>query len=368
MNKVHFFNPDNDLALAANVAQFTPPSNPRMLRQSGALLPLWWADEGDFVLVEDMADTTTIESFCRHNNLKARVVTKLPTDVADNVVGAPWGWSTNSKMILRRAGVTNLPSDDRLSRLRQLSHRRTSIEINRRLSVDYGLPTPPLPIEVSDETELRYILRDSRDYIAKSPWSSSGRGMAALGTMTESNAQTFASGIIKRQGSVILETPLDKAVDFAMLFRSGPDHRVCYAGLSVFTTSPAGGYASNVVAPERHLNEILNSYVSPSTIDCLKQSLELVLSDIIGSDYEGWFGVDMMIHRHNGQFAVAPAIEVNLRMTMGVVAHLLAKRFDSEKMPLYFNVSFRQPIVNSGNIFHLNPTLPNSRFSFTLSK
>ena len=43
MAKLHIFNPENDLALAANVARYTPPPAAVSLRLSGALLPLWWA-------------------------------------------------------------------------------------------------------------------------------------------------------------------------------------------------------------------------------------------------------------------------------------------------------------------------------------
>ena len=48
--KLHLFNPENDLALAANLDHYTPPKAAVDLRRSGALLPMWYADAGDRVL------------------------------------------------------------------------------------------------------------------------------------------------------------------------------------------------------------------------------------------------------------------------------------------------------------------------------
>ncbi|MFC2767230.1 MAG: hypothetical protein ACFN27_07805 [Prevotella sp.] len=54
MMKLHIFNPEHDIALAANLEQFTPPHAGRALRADLGFIPALWAEPGDFVLVEDV--------------------------------------------------------------------------------------------------------------------------------------------------------------------------------------------------------------------------------------------------------------------------------------------------------------------------
>lgn len=48
---------------------------------------------------------------------------------------------------------------------------------------------------------------------------------------------------------------------------------------------------------------------------------------MIGTDYAGYLGVDMMICREGENFLVHPCVEINLRMNMGVVARLFYDRY-----------------------------------------
>ena len=48
--KLHIFNPDHDLALAANQKIFTAPHAGRLLRGDLSFIPALWADDGDLVL------------------------------------------------------------------------------------------------------------------------------------------------------------------------------------------------------------------------------------------------------------------------------------------------------------------------------
>ena len=53
--KLHIFNPEHDIALAANLSNFTAPHAGRRLRHDLGYLPAIWAEEG-YVLVEDIDD------------------------------------------------------------------------------------------------------------------------------------------------------------------------------------------------------------------------------------------------------------------------------------------------------------------------
>ena len=89
MNKIHLFTPENDLALASNMPYYTPPAAAAKLAKSACMLPMWYADRGDYVLInrgyrewcESVAD-----EFC----LEVNFVTDIPSHVS---VVLPWGWS-----------------------------------------------------------------------------------------------------------------------------------------------------------------------------------------------------------------------------------------------------------------------------------
>ena len=48
---IHLFNPEHDIALASNLANFTAPHAGRQLRADLGFLPALWAEEGDTILV-----------------------------------------------------------------------------------------------------------------------------------------------------------------------------------------------------------------------------------------------------------------------------------------------------------------------------
>jgi hypothetical protein len=60
----------------------------------------------------------------------------------------------------------------------------------------------------------------------------------------------------------------------------------------------------------------------------LVEQVRLVLKDIVGSDYCGFMGIDMLIYKTaDGNYAVHPFVELNFRYTMGLVAMEISSRF-----------------------------------------
>ncbi|MBQ5510196.1 MAG: hypothetical protein IIT94_03505, partial [Prevotella sp.] len=51
---LHVFNPEHEMALAANLHQFTSPRAGREMRSYLSFLPALWANDGDAVWVEDV--------------------------------------------------------------------------------------------------------------------------------------------------------------------------------------------------------------------------------------------------------------------------------------------------------------------------
>ena len=51
MAKTFIFNPDNDLALANGDPNYLPPKSARRMAEDLAMLPAWWAEKGDTILI-----------------------------------------------------------------------------------------------------------------------------------------------------------------------------------------------------------------------------------------------------------------------------------------------------------------------------
>lgn len=302
--RLHIFNPENDMALAANVANYTPPKSVAQFKRRMAWLPLILANDGDNIWAPDI-----------DRDLFRRKCDQFGVDAGLEAQGepAPWGWSANAVEQFRRIGITG-PFPD-CDAIRRLSHRRTALLLHRALSSRLPYPLPPEPLEVTD---LR-MLPPGRDFFLKSPWSCSGRGVVDCRTLSDEQIRRRANDAIRRQGSVMLEAALPKRRDFAMLFTAKAG-RVQYQGLSLFHNKASVAYAGNIIAPEESLREQLAAPHFDETQTAVAQALE----QIIGNDYEGPLGVDMMLYGREN--LICPTVEVNLRTTMGFVAMALARR------------------------------------------
>ena len=325
MSCLYLFNPENDLALAHGKAQYTAPTNAIRLHNAGATLPLWYCDEDDYVIAPN-ADLQWLAKVKDLFELRGRVCSL--TDVPNVDVYSPWGWSLNAVNQFSCCGVSRdlLPGDVEIEKMRQLSLRKITVEVMKRLSAIFPLNVPPMPLEAATENEvLEYHRKHGAIYI-KSPWSSSGRGVINAALLTEQEMLRRAMGIVRRQGSVLCEKSLAKVCDFAMLFHCNGSEAE-FRGFSSFFDEPTGAYAGNVIASQQQISASLENYNTDMRLSDLSQALTQILTEIVAPHYCGFLGVDMMIYRdENNHYRVAPCVEVNLRMTMGVVALLWSNR------------------------------------------
>ena len=305
------YNPENDIALANNALSYTPTRAVRAMRYGGSLLPLWWSEPGDELIVpEELMGKA--QEMCRRWNLPCEPVTASSAFTA-----MPWGWSRSARRELQAAGVSHLPTDEELEAMRNLSHRRTSIELLRALGADKRL----MPQEFDDPQQaLQAIDSMERGAVVKMPWSGSGRGVFHSLEISRAMLEKTVRDVIQAQGSIIVEHELGRERDLATLFYSDGE-RVEYRGLSLFIADKHGHYQGNVLASEERLQEMLGYDIEP-----LAQRIASWLSPRVAPVYKGWLGVDMMVHNTLGKSEVWPCIEINLRLTMGVLAHCLHKR------------------------------------------
>lgn len=371
--KLHIFNPEHDLALAANLKQFTAPHAGRQLRSDLTFIPALWAEEGDLVLVDDIDFAKNrVRHFGAELNSKVEFITKpqlkhlLKTEFLDSV--HPWGWNLSLKGELERLGMPEimLPTDAVLNKVREVSSRQwAALHLQR--GVEY----------VTETARVKELILQHGKAVVKAPWSSSGRGVkyvSAEDFRTAGDYPTFerwVANMIYHQGGVTVEPLYNKVRNFAMEFEM-KDGKALYRGLSLFDTIK-NAYSGNVLCSEDDKVEMMKQLISEAQLAGIRQRIIEVMEPALKDIYSGPFGVDMMICtkgekdefcetvlNQEGEdvnrtgLGVVPCIEINLRRTMGHVAidlyeHLVTHSSDEMKT----NRTNIMRVEYDGNRYHL---------------
>lgn len=363
MSRLLLFNPENDLALAADERNYTPRAHAAALHRAGALLPAWWAGHGDLLLAP-AGSRADLEAIRSQYGLNGEIAT--PEAVAEMVTECePWGWSLDAKRQFMAAGVpeARLPDDATLGRWRELSHRRSAVWLNRYIAGEMPETMLPRFPEIYTDAEAAMSLIESLDkacYV-KAPWSSSGRGVFVARSMPSATLRGQIAGIVRRQGAVIIEPALDRTADFAALYycRDGVPG---WGGWSVFMTAERCAYVGNLVATQPVLQALVSDMINPVDAGRLVEvQLEGLTRLLAGSGYTGWLGVDMLTYRDvSGRNRLDACVEINLRRTMGVVAMELAGHFCPDR-PMTYSVEY-----NAGSQAGRHLLVPREGFSFKL--
>ena len=354
---LHIFNPEHDIALAANLSNFTAPRAGRQLRHDLAFLPALWAKEGDSVLVDDMEYAERQwEDVCSQmeryglspvfplgiHRILLRNTSYSPLEY-DRV--EPWGWDSALCSMLKRHGFNEqlLPTDEQLQRIRALSHRRTAAQL---LPLLQQPGTVGEAFECSTVDEVQALLQCYGQLMLKAPWSSSGRGVRLLtmdnGQWTMGNGHLtmdkWVRNVLQAQGNVMAEPYYQKVMDLGMEFTALENGTIRYDGLSLFDTRN-GAYTGNLLATENKKREIISRYIPVCLVDSIQQK---ITKELRLDGYCGPLGVDMMIveNQGNGQcpeggkYLLHPCVEINVRRTMGHVALSLTPPTDDQLLTM----------------------------------
>ena len=65
MSRIHYFNPGHETAVLLGTQNYTAPTNVRKMQKDLALLPVWYAEEDDFVYLEDSKATLRFRPFAQ---------------------------------------------------------------------------------------------------------------------------------------------------------------------------------------------------------------------------------------------------------------------------------------------------------------
>ncbi len=331
---LHIFNPEHDIALAADKANFTAPHAGRQLRRDLGFLPALWAEASDEVLVDnvDVAERAyaqlmrTVARLTGHRGVRHARWTERAGDATAHV--EPWGWDKALRAQLagrtHRLGSELLPTDEQLADIRSLSHRATSAAILPHLRFEGTVGEADVCTTVA---EVASRLRRHGRVVLKAPWSSSGRGVRFVDAERSALLQEGSTEngwlchLLERQGAVMVEPYYNKVMDFGMEFHCRADGHVDYAGLSLFHTVN-GAYTGNILATETRKALELGQYLPVSLIEQVQTGLCEELARTFGGRYVGPLGVDMMVVKRPEAdgFSLHPCVEINVRRTMGHVA------------------------------------------------
>lgn len=326
--KLYIFNPDSDLALADHRDTYIPPLRVRRFAQDLAMLPVWYAQPGSAVLAASAYNADYLQLMKQLFPLQVDLMTQAELPDNPNMQVMPWGWSLSLRKNLLKwsDGKLRLPSIDQINSDRIRSSRTFSRYMAIRLSMsplDYTTGESLLVERHNmSKVEELYASKTLGSCVFKSLWSSSGRGLYWCRNGVTKAALNWCWREIEQHGGITMEPIYDKVEDFAMEFYSNGKGRVFFTGYSSFHTNEKGAYQSSVLSPDACIEDWICCYVPLHALVLIREQVQRELEMSLGSYYMGPVGVDMMVCKSQGEYpyAIHPCVEINLRMTMGMVA------------------------------------------------
>ncbi len=322
MHRLFLFNPDCEMAIADGGVFYTPPANVVKMAGDLAFLPAWLGDEGDRVLVNSLPDECFMQTVC--NPLQLKCLPLCISELKDypDLKGEPWGLSPKMGhwLVEHRLG-----EGWKIDRKEWYSRKMAMAGLSRLTKVIPEIEPDLLPQICFSLEEIEQHIKGGY-YLVKTPWSSSGKGLLALFNGIGKKEREWLTGMLRRQGYLMLEKWLDKEKDFAAEFYMG-ENGAEFIGWSSFITGKHGEYQGNYIGASENIEKELNRSVSSRHLALLMRELPVMLNGLFPF-YRGYLGVDMMIYRNpSGQYCIQPCVEINLRYNMGIVALYLSRRY-----------------------------------------
>ena len=323
---MYLFNPENDLALANFTANYTPPASAIRMAEELALLPIWYAGD-NIVVAEGELNRLFLESVKKILPLQASLIPFSEIALYPDLKIVPWGWNPTLRKRLLSQGVDekSLPSLEELMRLRNYSSRLHAVEVLQELQAKEKGFCGESHFFTEAEELYGWLQSIPGNKVLKMPLSGSGKGLIwILGGITDKQ-QDWCKRVIKEQGGVVGEPVLGKVQDFAMEFYLHQGE-ARFVGYSLFSAASSGAYTGNELLSDTRIEEKLSAYVPIAFLRQLKNSLIEILSTRFPY-YTGYTGVDMMVCDTSGGYRIQPCVEINMRMNMGMVAHIFHERY-----------------------------------------
>ena len=283
--QIYIFNPEHDLCIANGDENFVPPRS----------------------AVGFAKENTDLSEYLKRPNRQRRQI-------------IPWGWNHALKKRLINEGIdpSILPSEEELQFIRTHSRREFALDVHSRLSCgDSKVICPDYRTVAKSVSEIEAFIAANGSAVLKSPLSGSGKGIRFVREGLSESDEGWCRRTHEKQGSVIVERRLEVIKECAMLFECHHEG-VDFIGYSLFE-SRNGAYSRNILASNEEIEDIIARYIQIDTLTSIREDLRTILSNTLAGHYEGFLGVDQMICQ-SGSPVFIPVSEINLRMTMGLIA------------------------------------------------
>ena len=283
--QIYIFNPEHDLCIANGDENFVPPRSAMGFAK----------------------DNIDLSEYLKRPNKQRRQI-------------IPWGWNHALKKRLINEGIdpATLPSEEELQFIRTHSRREFALDVHSRLiSEDKQVIGPDYRIVATSVSEIEAFISANGSAVLKSPLSGSGKGIRFVRERLSESDKGWCRRTLEKQGSVIVERRFDIIKECAMLFECHHEG-IDFIGYSLFE-SRNGAYSRNILASNEDIEGIIAGYISQDTLNTIRKKLLAVLTDALVGHYEGFLGVDQMICQTDSPIFI-PVSEINLRMTMGLIA------------------------------------------------
>ena len=232
----------------------------------------------------------------------------------------PWGWNHSLKKRLINEGIdpASLPSEKELQFIRAHSRREFALDVHSCLSCrDKQVIKPDYRMAATSVGEIEAFISANGSAVLKSPLSGSGKGIRFIRERLSESDEGWCRRTLDKQGSVIVEQRFEIIKECAMLFECHYEG-IDFVGYSLFE-SRNGAYSRNILASNEEIEDVIAEYVSRDTLIAIREELKDILARTLVGHYEGFLGVDQMICQADSPILV-PVSEINLRMTMGLIA------------------------------------------------
>ncbi len=323
---MYLFNPWHDLALANFEANYTPPAAAVKMAEDLAVLPVWYG-KGDLVIAEGELNRSFVDAIKKIFPVSSDLIPFSDICLHPGEEIIPWGWSPalRKKLLAQGAAEQQIPTIEDLRRLREYSNRQNAVLLLRDLKAGEVEFCGESYFFTNMEELLAYQHSTPGNKVLKMPLSGSGKGLIwILGEITDKQVD-WCRRVIRLQGGVVAEPVLSKIQDFAMEFYIDRG-KASFVGYSIFGSTASGAYKGNELLSDRRIEEKLSANISFTLMQQLRETLLVKLAGYFPL-YTGYAGVDMMICETAGGYRVQPCVEINMRMNMGVAAHLFYDSF-----------------------------------------
>lgn len=319
----HLFNPQHELALAAGRANYTAPASAMRFANDCAMLPLWYAGGNDAVIAPSACSEWLNKTVLSYPQLSGiRIISKAETESEP----APWGVDAQAAQLMAVKGIPAF-TESYCSYVRELSDRRHTTGAMEFLRSRCGFAiTEPAAI-LTTRNDVDDFISKTGKWVLKSPLSGSGRGIFMGEGTPPPSVVNWIDGTLRSFGHLMGEKELDKINDFAMEFYIAQE-KCTFEGYSLFETNSTGVYSGNKLVSNEFIEQTLCSHTDRCKLLTIRDLLiEYFENQCDG--YEGYIGVDMMLYRDDitKEIQIDPMVEMNMRMTMGLVARIFHDRF-----------------------------------------